>query len=371
MSLRQRIVVPVLLLLAAVSIAGMLFTRTVVHQMLRQQQELATAVHSVVETGEGRGVDRRQTTLTRLFAEQRRSMLGDASRLQHAAQLSWLLVFLLVGGFLAFHTGRVQGHLNRHVRAIAVVCRELEAAADHLVESGEHVSAQAAQQVASLQQTSAGLQQLAASTETHREQAELTRRAAEQNRRAVARGRQAGEESVALLDELQQQAAEMSAIIQDVNEISFQTNLLALNAAVEAARAGAAGHGFSVVAEEVRKLARKSGEAAEGTQQRIENLLAAVAKSAAPAQAAREGLTEIDDVSVETIERVNTITQAVQETADSLASIAEATNELNAVAHGYAGDSEELASTAEELSSQIHALQATATKLEELVGARS
>lgn len=60
-------------------------------------------------------------------------------------------------------------------------------------------------------------------------------------------------------------SAQIGGILKTIEDIAFQTNILSLNASIEAARAGDAGKGFSVVAEEVRNLAERSAEAAQGT----------------------------------------------------------------------------------------------------------
>ena len=70
-------------------------------------------------------------------------------------------------------------------------------------------------------------------------------------------------ESAKMVEKLGQNSKQIGKIVDAISAIADQTNLLALNAAIEAARAGEAGRGFSIVAEEVRKLASNSQESVE------------------------------------------------------------------------------------------------------------
>jgi hypothetical protein len=103
-------------------------------------------------------------------------------------------------------------------------------------------------------------------------------------------------ESNDVVKALSQHAGKINSVLTLIQDISEQTNLLALNAAIEAARAGEAGRGFAVVADEVRGLADKTRSAISDTRVVIDEMLGNVASVEKGSDAALEGVRGVEKV---------------------------------------------------------------------------
>jgi PAS domain S-box-containing protein len=136
---------------------------------------------------------------------------------------------------------------------------------------------------------------------------------------------------------LGKRSSEISEIISLINEVASQTNLLALNAAIEAAHAGDAGLGFSVVAEEIRKLAERSAAAVKD----VNRLISSVQNETAEALAAMEiGMKEVEDggrLSREARQSLQNISSVVRQSADLIEEISVASEEQARMTRSVAG----------------------------------
>lgn len=158
------------------------------------------------------------------------------------------------------------------------------------------------------------------------------------------------------MDEINDTSQEIKKIVKTIEEIAFQTNILALNAAIEAARAGAAGKGFSVVADEVRNLAVKTAEAVNITVSLIENSTSAAEKGDHYARSMSEVIEEISQKSSAVLETINQVAQASSKQTEAVSEINKDIEEIAGLIQNMASSSEEAAATSEELSTQTDML---------------
>lgn len=165
------------------------------------------------------------------------------------------------------------------------------------------------------------------------------------------------QEMVKAMAEISGKSDEIRKIVKTIEDFSFQTNILALNAAVEAARAGDRGKGFSVVANEVRSLAKQSSAASKSTAALIQSSLQAVENGRRIANETDNALAEvvsgIDNVS----ELLFHITDASSKQFDANRQVTENINLISEVVQTNSATAEECAAASEELASQAQLLK--------------
>lgn len=170
-----------------------------------------------------------------------------------------------------------------------------------------------------------------------------------------------------IITELNEKSQEINRIVELITAIADQTNLLALNAAIEAARAGDHGRGFSVVAEEVRKLAEQSASAGKEIYRLINSIQSESQKAV---QFTSESVKEIKSGVIavqETGNKFNDIISAVQGLASKIQEVASTTEQLSYGVQNVAASTEEQTAAMEEVFALAESLSRLAEELNESV----
>jgi len=181
--------------------------------------------------------------------------------------------------------------------------------------------------------------------------------------------------SSAHIETLNNKTVNIGQILEVITSISQQTNLLALNAAIEAARAGEAGRGFAVVADEVRNLAHRTQESAQQVQTMIEELQVGARESVETMDQSQRHSQDSMQIANQAGERLDSVTVRIGEIDGMNQSVATATEEQTAVVEAINMDINEInmlnQEGVENLQATLRAcsdLEQQASRLKQLVG---
>ncbi len=250
----------------------------------------------------------------------------------------------------------MNNNLNEIVINIGDTSASVLSASNQLSSISQQISERANEQASTTEEISASMEEMLAIISSNTEKATDTRKSSINSAKDL-------EESNKVFTQVIGSVSNISEKISIITDIAFQTNLLSLNASIEAARAGKAGKGFAIVAQEVRRLAEKSKLASEEinelsrtgqdvsiiAEKKLETLIPEILRST-------DLVNEIVAASIEQQDGVQVINTSIQQ-------LTQITNSNSASAEEMSASAEELSSQAEQLKSLISTFKTTKQNL--------
>lgn len=283
--------------------------------------------------------------------------------------LMWLLpmgVVISIAFWLLTQTTLIKP-IEKTIGDLASTSDQTSSASGEIASAGQSLAESCSTQAASLEETSAALEEIASMSKTNAQQAGDAANSADGIAKSAESSQAMMNRLVDAINQIRDSSSEVSKIVESIDQIAFQTNILALNAAVEAARAGEAGAGFSVVAEEVRRLALRSAVAAKETAEKIQ---LAATRTQGGSQLCEEMQKEFALIVEQTHKlrtQIGQVATASKEQEGGVAQISTAVQNIDKTTQAIAATSEESAASAAALGQQAQQLNTIVGGLKGLV----
>jgi methyl-accepting chemotaxis protein len=239
---------------------------------------------------------------------------------------------------LRVQLGGMLGRLRDASTQVASAAEELSAVASDTENGIEQQRAETDQAATAMNQMVATVQEVARHASESAETAQNVKADTDKGQNIITSNEDAVNaitvamnDAAGVIQELNVHAADIGEVIDIITSIADQTNLLALNAAIEAARAGEAGRGFSVVADEVRSLARKTQESTDRIGVTVKKVQAGSTAAVSAIETSRAKTEDARQQAQEARKALEAISAGVTMIADLTTQIAAATEEQNSV----------------------------------------
>ena len=298
---------------------------------------------------------------------------------------SLLLVLLVVFIFFALllaimNTGTLVLPLRKAVDQIAqagsslsATSQQVAAAAQNNAAIAEQVAQGAATQSAQAENISKSIAEIAYGTQEILATSEEAARVATEVSQVTQIAGEKGEQSQQSLDQIRKMTSdtasiartmgnrsrEIRTIVDTITKIADQTNLLSLNAAIEAARAGDAGRGFSVVADEIRKLAEQSADSADEIKQQVEKMLLQINDTVLAAEKGLEHADQNSRVVGEALGQLSNVSGTIQKLSARIKEISAQTGKQAGLVEHVAKSMDAIEAVSEQNSSGAQQLSAS------------
>ncbi|MGH8580160.1 MAG: methyl-accepting chemotaxis protein [Gammaproteobacteria bacterium] len=342
-------------------------------QEIKQEEEMQSIVHSLVEAAKAGDLSRRITVQDKTGMFQKLSegineladvserVINDTQRVLGALareELTETITATYQGAFdqLKRNTNTTVDKLTQVLSEVKTGASEIHVKADEISQGNADLSQRAEEQASSLEETASSMEEMTATVRQNADNARQANDLAVSAKEQAERGGEVVGQAVVAMNAINAASRKIADIIGVIDEIAFQTNLLALNAAVEAARAGDQGRGFAVVASEVRNLAQRSATAAKEIKELIKDSVAKVEDGAKLVDASGRTLEEIVSAVKKVSDIVGEIATASREQASGVEQVNKAVVQMDEMTQQNASLVEQSAAAAETMSEQAERL---------------